>query len=208
MKLYHKTPRQITERQYEDLARWMEELGDVSGLTHNVPTDELICGNQRSRVIDVNNCEIKIVEKMDKPDSQGTVALGYVIWKKHKYNYRAVVWDDKQCEMANIIANKAGGAWDMDILANEFDVDDLLDYGFSEIDLGIVGYEEPDSLEDLEDEYGEFDEEDIYFTIRIRVGEDTKKMWFETIKNLGEDEDAVLNQILTGYNYGFSLGKE
>ena len=138
MKLYHKNPREITETQFSDLAKWLEELGDLSGFTHNIPTDEIICGNQRSRVVDINKCEIKIIEKLDEPDDQGTIALGFIIWKNHKYAYRAVVWDEKQCEMANIIANKAGGSFDFDTLANEFDLDDLQTWGFSDFELGIV----------------------------------------------------------------------
>ena len=37
----------------------------------------------------------------------------------------------------NIRLNKSGGEWDMDILANEFDVEELKDWGFKEIELGL-----------------------------------------------------------------------
>ena len=139
MKLYHKNPRQITEKQFNDLDEWLSELGDLSGIVHDLNSDEVIGGNQRSRVFDINKCEIVLTEELEEPDDQGTVAHGYVIWKGKKYAYRQVRWDDKQCEKANIVSNKGGGSMDFDILANEFEVDDLLDWGFKSYELGIAG---------------------------------------------------------------------
>jgi DNA modification methylase len=48
-----------------------------------------------------------------------------------------VRWDERQAEKANIVANKAGGGWDFDTLANEFDTTDLLEWGFEPFELGI-----------------------------------------------------------------------
>jgi hypothetical protein len=48
-----------------------------------------------------------------------------------------VMWDERTAEEANIRANKAGGSWDWDSLANGFDVPDLLEWGFNKIELGI-----------------------------------------------------------------------
>jgi len=144
MKLYHKNPREITGKQFSDLGEWLEELGDLSGIVHNLPTDEVISGNQRWRTFSLDEAEIIITEEFDEPDSQGTLKLGYVVWRGKKYNYRAVVWTPEQCEKASIVANKAGGKFDFDILANEFDVDDLLNWGFKGWELGIdseVDYE-------------------------------------------------------------------
>ena len=139
IKLYHKNPRQITERQYTDLEKWLDELGDLSGIVHDLNSDEVIGGNQRSRIFDINKCEIVITEQLDEPDEQGTVAHGYVLWHGKKYAYRQVRWTLRQCEQANIVSNKAGGSDDFDILANEFEVDDLLDWGFEDWELQIQG---------------------------------------------------------------------
>ena len=139
MKLYHKNPREITEHQYHDLKKWLAELGDLSGIVHDLNSDEVISGNQRSRVFDINKCEIVLYEQLDKPDDQGTVAHGYLIWQGRKYVYRQVRWNERQCEQANIVANKAGGSWDTDILANNWEVDDLLDWGFDERELELDG---------------------------------------------------------------------
>lgn len=45
---------------------------------------------------------------------------------------------EKEREKLTIFLHKgAAGEWDFDILANEFEVDDLLDWGFSEFEIGI-----------------------------------------------------------------------
>jgi pimeloyl-ACP methyl ester carboxylesterase len=56
-----------------------------------------------------------------------------------------VRWDARQCEKANIVANKAGGGWDFDTLANEWEKDDLLMWGFEDAELGI--FDTPDFAE-------------------------------------------------------------
>jgi len=136
-KLYHKNPRQITAKQYEALAVDLAELGDLGGIVHDLNSDEIIGGNQRSRVFDLNACDVVLTEILPEPDAQGTVAHGYVLWKGNKYAYRQVRWTERQAERANIVANKRGGTWDMDILADQFEVSDLLDWGFEPFELGI-----------------------------------------------------------------------
>jgi DNA modification methylase len=137
VKYYHKNPRQITHQQFGDLKKWLAQLGDLGGIVHNLPTDEVIGGNQRARVFDINDCEIVVEHELDEPDEQGTVGLGYVIWQGHRYSYRQVAWDEKTCEQANIVANKAGGDWDWDILANQWEVSELLEWGFEESELQL-----------------------------------------------------------------------
>ena len=41
-KQYHKNPRQITTKQMTMLAHDLAELGDLSGIVHNLNTDEII----------------------------------------------------------------------------------------------------------------------------------------------------------------------
>ena len=136
-KQYHKNPRQITAKQYEALAIDLAELGDLGGIVHDLNSDEIIGGNQRSRVFDVNACDVVLTEELHEPDAQGTVAHGYVLWRGNKYAYRQVRWTPRQCERANVVANKRGGTWDFDILANQFEADDLLAWGFEPFELGI-----------------------------------------------------------------------
>lgn len=140
MNPYHKNPRQITEKQFNNLCQTLDELGDVSGIVHDLNSDEIIGGNQRGRVFDLFNgdCEIVIEHRLEQPDRQDTVALGYILWNGAKYQYRQVAWTPEQCEQANIVANKAGGGWDFDILANEFELPDLLEWGFEPFELGGI----------------------------------------------------------------------
>lgn len=138
---YHKNPRLITEKQFENLKSWLAELGDLSGIVHDLNSNELIGGNQRSRVMMHGKHEIIITESFNKPTNTGTVALGYVLWNGEKYNYRQVRWTPEQCEKANIIANKAGGTWDIDILANQFDLQNLSNWGFESWELHFANEE-------------------------------------------------------------------
>lgn len=141
MKAYHKNPRQITPHQLEQLEQWLGELGDLGGIVHDLNSDEVVGGNQRARVFDINQCETVLTEGPHEPDEQGTVALGYVVWQDKRYGYRQVRWTPEWCEKANIVANKAGGEWDLDALVNEFEVGDLLEWGFDEQSLQI-GWED------------------------------------------------------------------
>lgn len=132
MKSFPDNPRKITTKQQDDLGQWLEELGDLSGIIHNNRTDHIVGGNQRSQVMDINNCEIEISHKNRKADKQGTLALGYAIWKGKRYNYRLVSWDEETEKKANIVANKAGGTWDNLLLKKKWDSSSLLEWGFSE----------------------------------------------------------------------------
>ena len=138
-KQYHKNPRQITAKQYEALAIDLAELGDLGGIVHDLNSDEIIGGNQRSRVFDLNACDVVLTEVLPEPDAQGTVAHGFVLWRGSKSAYRQVRWTERQAEKANVVANRRGGSWDFDILANQFDADDLLDWGFEPFELGQSG---------------------------------------------------------------------
>lgn len=143
MRHYHKNPRQITKKEYAELADSLRRLGDLSGIVHDLTTDEIIGGNQRMDIFDLKTAQVEISERFEQPDDQGTVARGFVVWQGHRYTYRAVMWDDKTREEANIRANKAGGSWNFDTLANEFELPDLLEWGFSEAELGLAGDTEP-----------------------------------------------------------------
>lgn len=167
-------PREITEDEYHQLEKNLQELGDLSGIVHDQNTDWIISGNQRSRVMDINNCEITIVEEFKKPTKTGTTALGYVTWDGERFNYRRVDWTEEQCRKANITANKLGGSWDWDKLANEFDIPELTDWGFSEKEL--FAFSPDDFGEDFELPSGEKSPlEQITFTLANQQAEEVKR---------------------------------
>ena len=137
MKTYHKNPRTLTEKQFKLLKANLEELGDLSGIVHDINSDEIISGNQRSTIFDINKCEISLVKVYDQPTKTGTIAEGFVTYDGERYAYRRVSWTAEQCEKANVTANRRGGSWDFDILANSFDVEQLQAWGFEPWEFGL-----------------------------------------------------------------------
>lgn len=127
-KPYHKNPRKISRKRRRRLDDTLTRFGDLSGIVHNLETDEIIGGNQRVSIFE--NGTVELVEQFDEPDEQGTVGLGFIIWKGKPYSYRQVRWDAAIAEEANIEANLAGGAWDWEIFANQWDAGWLESRGF------------------------------------------------------------------------------
>jgi DNA modification methylase len=153
-KQYHKNPRKISEKQFAELRDSLQQLGDLAGIVYNTTSGEIVSGNQRSKVIDINECEVEYTEQLAKPDEQGTVAHGFVIWRGGRYAYREVAWDEKTEERAVIVANKLGGEWDTEILNSQFNKDSLLDWGFVESDFALL-----DMKTNIENEENEQEEE-------------------------------------------------
>jgi hypothetical protein len=152
---YHNNPRKIKKKQLDDLDENLRLLGDLSCIVYDLNSSELISGNQRSKVINIENCEIVITERYEPATEQGTVAIGYVVWEGQKLNYREVRWTAEQCERANITANKLGGTWDFEILNQKFDRENLKQFGFEDFELPVIA----PTKEDSEYKEGDFDGE-------------------------------------------------
>ena len=144
---YHKNPRKITISEQDLLKEKLQKLGDLSGIVHELNTNEIISGNQRSAIFSLEHSEIEITEEYPEPTATGTVAIGYVWYRGEKFSYRAVRWDAKTAEEANIVANKVGGDWDMKMINELFNAEELLTWGFTEAELGIVQDVEPEPEE-------------------------------------------------------------
>ena len=169
-------------------------------------SDEIIGGNQRSRVFDLNACGVVLTDILPEPDAQGTVAHGYVLWRGNKYAYRQVRWTARQCERANIVANKRGGTWDLDILADRFEQDDLLAWGFEPFELGQQ--EIPPTLDELGAEYGDHSEESFWPYIRVQVSPETKELFDSLWRDAPGDTDADKMAALLGAVDAAVLGFE
>jgi len=103
-------PRQISTKQYKDLKQSIEKFGLVDPIITNKDFT-IIGGHQR----------YKICKEL-----------------KHKQIDCVVLDLSKEEERElNIRLNKNTGEFDIDILANEFDIDNLVDWGFKHIDLDI-----------------------------------------------------------------------
>ncbi len=147
-KPYRNNPRKITQKQLENLETTLAELGDLSGIVHDLNTDEIVGGNQRSKVFRLDECEIVLTEEYAQADEQGTVGLGFIIWRGKRYAYRAVRWDERTAERANIVANRAGGEWDFEMLATEFSAPDLVAWGFEPGEVDLDSFLENEKKED------------------------------------------------------------
>lgn len=127
MKYYKNNPRQISKKRYAQLEKSLGKHGDLSGIVHNLESDEIVGGNQRAHVFGLAR-SITIEHEFDEPTRCGTVRTGYIEWKGERFSYRAVRWDAETEAEANIKANALGGAWDWDVLSG-WDTAKLLDWG-------------------------------------------------------------------------------
>ena len=109
-------PRQITTKQYNDLKESIEKFGLVDPIIIN-QDGTIIGGHQRYKIFK------DITDKNILPN----ISIPCVVLHLSKEEEREL----------NIRLNKNTGEFDMDILANEFDIDQLVDWGFKHIDLGL-----------------------------------------------------------------------
>ena len=104
-------PRQISTKQYKDLKNSITKFGLVDPIIVNKNGYVVIGGHQR----------LKVLNEM-QTDTIPCVVLDLSKEKERELNVRL---------------NKNTGDFDIDILANEFDIDELVDWGFKHIDLGL-----------------------------------------------------------------------
>jgi DNA modification methylase len=118
-------PRQISEKDFEQLKKSLTGFGAVEpAVINNHPGREniIVGGNQRIRA---------------------ALHLG---WKEYPC-YIVDLPEEREREL-NIRLNKNTGEWDMDILANEFEIDNLKEWGFSDEDLKLGKFGRENTVED------------------------------------------------------------
>ena len=122
---YYKNPRQLTDKQFNQLKKSLDKFGLIDKPIINADEkNTVIGGHQRLRVL--------------RSENQKSVEC----W------YPSRELDEKEVEELNIRLNKNTGDWDFDTLANNFEVGDLMDWGFTEMELGL--YPEEDMPDDVE----------------------------------------------------------
>ena len=109
-------PRQITKKQVKDLKESIEKFGIVDPLIIN-SDNTIIGGHQRFAILN---------EASKKVDWEYPPKVPCVILDLSKEQEREL----------NIRLNKSGGEWDFDLLSN-FEIEELKDWGFKEIELGL-----------------------------------------------------------------------
>jgi DNA modification methylase len=117
-----KNPRQLSQHDAEHIQRSIDKFGLADPLVVNAD-GRIIGGHQRKRI-------------MLLMDEYGEDAVIDVRIPSRQLT-------ESEAEELAIRLNRNSGNWDWDILANEFDVDALLDYGFSEYDFELAGIELP-----------------------------------------------------------------
>lgn len=151
LKPYDKNPRIITEQGLNQLAESFNEIGMCQPIVVN--TDY-------------------------------TILSGHARWqqlKKERYYEVSVMVPDrnltpKQEEAVIIRMNKnTAGQWDFDKLSNEFNIDDLLEWGFNEKELGINNQDIDAKELDFKKEYiiliecfDEFEQEKLFHEFQER----------------------------------------
>jgi ParB-like chromosome segregation protein Spo0J len=124
LKEWAKNPRNLTEKGMKDLKKSIEKFGIAEPLVVN--SDLTVCGGHGRK---------KILEELGIKEVDC-----YLPEKK---------LTDKQFEELNVRLNKnIGGEWNFDLLANEFNFEDLLDWGFEEEEL--IGSKEEKLKEESE----------------------------------------------------------
>ena len=143
---YSKNPRSLTKQQFEQLKKSLDKFGLIDKPIINADEkNTVIGGHQRLRVL--------------RSENQKSVEC----W------YPSRELDEKEVEELNIRLNKNTGDWDFDTLANNFEVGDLMDWGFTEMELGL--YPEEDAPEDMEPQIDKAEE------LRVKWGVETGQLW-------------------------------
>ena len=126
LKPYHKNPRRLTEKQASEIRKSIEKFG-LTDKPLVQPDGTIIGGHQR----------IKVLKKM------GYKEIPVLVPERPL--------DDKEMEEAVIRHNKNVGEWDFDILANSWEIPDLISWGFEEKELfgiaDVIGDEQEDKQE-------------------------------------------------------------
>jgi len=177
---YEVNPRQITNKQAKDLKASLAKFGIADPLIIN--TDNMIIGGHQRK---------KILETL----------LGY----DPDYQIDVRVPDRElsidEARELNVRLNKNVADWDFDILANNFELDDLLDWGFDkqELDLDLWAGDAPEDVEPQIDKAEE---------LREKWGVESGQLW-----KLGEHrlicgdctDKAVVERVMGGEKAAMSF---
>ena len=160
-------PRQISTKQYKDLKASIKKFGLVDPIIINQNGNVVVGGHQRLKICK----ELKHIE------------IDCVVLDLSKEEEREL----------NIRLNKNTGDFDMDILANEFDIDQLVDWGFKHIDIGL-------NIDKLDDTFKLDDSDKSPFQqITFTLADKQAELIRNKIKEIKETEE---------YNYTETFGNE
>ena len=165
-------PRQITKKQYNDLKDSLDKFSLVEPIVVNRDMT-IIGGHQRYKIWKENAKKSKIE----------SITIPCVVLDLNKEQEREL----------NIRLNKSGGDFDMDILANEFDMEELKEWGFKDIEFGL-------NIDKLDDTFSLDDSDKKPFQqITFTLADKQAELIRNKIKDIKETEE---------YNYIETFGNE
>jgi len=193
---YEANPRQITDKQAKDLKASLAKFGIADPIIIN--TDNMIIGGHQRK---------KILETL----------LGY----DPDYQIDVRVPDRElsidEARELNVRLNKNVADWDFDILANNFELDDLLDWGFDkkELDIDLWAGEPPEDVEPQIDKAEELREKwgvklgDLWQlgSHRLICGDCTDKAVVDRVMG-GEKADMIFTDPPYGVDYEYADTKD
>ena len=136
-------PRKITASAKKQLSKSISDFENISEITWNEQTKELVAGHQRFSQLKVRYKGLGLKET-DKPDWFDFVdSSGNFIG----FRLRVVNWDKEKQKAGNIVANSAlsQGEFDkpkLDFILDKYDLVDFKPFDFKEIPLKIKGLDE------------------------------------------------------------------
>ena len=180
-------PRELTKQQFAELKESVQKFGLVDPIiiNKNIERENVIIGGHQR----VNICKDLGIQEVP------CLELDLPIEKEKELNVRL---------------NKNTGQWNFDLLANWFETDDLLDWGFKDFELGVQGKDKID----VDAEWvgmPEYDNNDMtaYKTLKVhfrnqkdimlfakllnqKITSDTKSLWYPSLtKETFTDMDYV-----------------
>jgi len=130
LKPWPRNPRVIKNKQAERLVESVNDFGQVETLAIGPNDGELYNGHQRLSVL------------------AGTYGLDYEV----DVRVASRPLSEKERERLTVYLHRGTtGEWDFDLLANEFEVDDLLSWGFEAFELGINNDDPPDEFKEYDE---------------------------------------------------------
>ncbi len=160
---YEQNPRQMTEKQVEDLKKSIEKFDLVE--VPAIDTDnKIVAGHQR----------LKVMQLLNRGEEEIDVRVP---------NRKLT---EEEFKEYNLRSNKNRGEWDFDLLDGNFDFKDLLEWGFTEYDLGI---NDPVDLNKEWEDMPEFKHEDLTSVKSIKIH-------FASLDDMKEFADLI-KQVLT-----------
>jgi len=172
-------PRKMTNKQYEDLKESLEKFGLVDPIIIN-SDNTVVGGHQRLRIMRELGAELVPAVRVNLSKE-----------------------DEREL---NIRLNKNTGEFDLDVLANNFEIDELKDWGFKDIELGfnidkiVEGNTENDHIPEVKESRVKLGDVWELGKHRLMCGDSTKESDVSKLMN-GQKADMVFTDPPYGVEY-------